>query len=103
LLEAERLYREAANADSSFAEAQAGLAEVSESSGDTAAARTEAQAALAIGPCADADLVLARLDLAAGALSQAGAEAGEALRIEPADAAAQQILRQIETRTEQQK
>jgi tetratricopeptide (TPR) repeat protein len=103
LLEAERLYREAANADSSFAEAQAGLAEVSESSGDTAAARNEALAALAIGPCADADLVLARLDLAAGALGQAGAEAGEALRIEPANAAAQQILSQIETRTGAQK
>jgi tetratricopeptide (TPR) repeat protein len=103
LLEAERLYQEAANADSSFAEPRAGLAEVSERSGDAAAARKEAQAALAIGSCADADLVLARLDLAAGALSQAGAEAGEALKLEPANQAAQQILSQIQSRTEQQK
>ena len=103
LLEAERLYREAANADSSFAEALAGLAEVSEHSGDATAARKEAQAALAIGPCANAELVLARLDLAAGALSQASAEAGEALKLEPANQVAQQLLRQIQTRTEQQK
>jgi len=103
LLEAERLYREAANADPSLAEAHAGLAEVSERSGDAAAARKEAQAALAISPSADADLVLARQDLAAGALSQAGAEAGEALKLEPANQAAQELLREIETRTEQQK
>jgi tetratricopeptide (TPR) repeat protein len=103
LLEAERLYQEAANADSSFAEPRAGLAEVSERSGDAAAARKEAQAALAIGACADADLVLARLDLAAGALSQAGAEAGEALRLEPANEDAQQVLRQVQTQTGQPK
>lgn len=103
LLEAERLYQEAANADSSFAEPRAGLAEVSERSGDAAAAREEAQAALEIGACADADLVLARLDLAAGALSQAGAEAGEALRLEPANQDAQQILSQVQAQAGQQK
>jgi tetratricopeptide (TPR) repeat protein len=103
LLEAERLYREAESADSSFAEAHAGLAEVNERSGDSAAARKEAQAALAIAPCADADLVLARLDLAAGALGQARDEAGEALKLEPANQAAQQLLRQIQTRIETQK
>ena len=84
-------------------EALAGLAEVSEHSGDATAARKEAQAALAIGSCANADLVLARLDLAAGALSQASAEAGEALKLEPANQVAQQLLRQIQTRAEQQK
>jgi tetratricopeptide (TPR) repeat protein len=50
LLEAERLYQEAAQADSKSAEAHAGLAEVRERSGNTDAARTEAQAALALDP-----------------------------------------------------
>ncbi len=50
LLEAERLYQEAAGADSRSAEAHAGLAEVRERSGDVADARKEAQAALELNP-----------------------------------------------------
>ena len=66
LLEAERLYQAAVAADGKSAEAHAGLAEVRERSGDTDAARKEAQAALELGPSANAYLVLAQLDLAAG-------------------------------------
>ncbi len=50
LLEAERLYQSAAAADSSVAEAHAGLADVRERTGDAATARKEAEAALELKP-----------------------------------------------------
>jgi tetratricopeptide (TPR) repeat protein len=50
LLEAERLYQDAAGADGTSAEAHAGLAEVRERSGDAEAARREAQTALELNP-----------------------------------------------------
>lgn len=50
LLEAERLYQDAAVADSTSAEAHAGLAEVRERSGDAESARKEAQTALQLNP-----------------------------------------------------
>jgi tetratricopeptide (TPR) repeat protein len=50
LLEAERLYQNAVEADTHSAQAHAGLAEVRERSGDAAAAREEAQQALSIDP-----------------------------------------------------
>jgi tetratricopeptide (TPR) repeat protein/nucleotide-binding universal stress UspA family protein len=50
LLEAERLYQDAAQSDTKSAEAHAGLAEVRERSGDADAARKEAQAALELDP-----------------------------------------------------
>ena len=39
--------------------------------------------------------MLSRLDLAAGHLSEAGTEAGEALKLAPANQAAQQLTQQI--------
>jgi tetratricopeptide (TPR) repeat protein len=99
LLEAERLYQDAVAADDKSAEARAGLAEVRERSGDAEDARKEAYAALELGPSANAYLVLAQLDLAAGALSAANSEAGDALKLDPANPAAQEILRQILART----
>ncbi len=99
LLEAERLYQDAATADDKSAQAHAGLAEVRERSGDADAARKEAQLALGLGPSADAYLVLAQLDLAAGSLVEANTEAGDALKLEPANREAQDLVRQIEART----
>jgi tetratricopeptide (TPR) repeat protein len=99
LLEAERLYQDAATADDKSARAHAGLAEVRERSGDADAARKEAQLALELGPSADAYLVLAQLDLAAGSLVEANTEAGDALKLEPANREAQDLVRQIEART----
>ncbi len=101
LLEAERLYQAAAAADGKSAEAHAGLAEVRERSGDTDAARKEAQASLELGPSANAYLVLAQLDLAAGNLGTANTDAGNALKLDPGNRPAQDILRQILTRTGQ--
>ncbi|MDR3754807.1 MAG: tetratricopeptide repeat protein [Terracidiphilus sp.] len=95
LLEAERLYQAAVAADGKSAEAHAGLAEVRERSGDTDAARKEAQAALELEPSASAYLVLAQLDLAAGNLGAASTDANNALKLEPSNRAAQDILRQI--------
>ena len=50
LLEAERLYQNAADADARSAQAHAGLAEIRERSGNVQAARNEAQEALSIDP-----------------------------------------------------
>jgi len=74
---------------------------VRERSGDTDAARKEAQAALELGPSANAYLALAQLDLAAGNLGAANTDANNALKLEPSNRAAQDILRQILTRTGQ--
>ena len=101
LLEAERLYQAAVAADGQSAEAHAGLAEVRERSGDADAARKEAQASLELGPSVNAYLVLAQLDLAAGSLGTANTDAGNALKLDPANRTAQDILRQILARTGQ--
>ncbi|MGC9225073.1 MAG: tetratricopeptide repeat protein [Terracidiphilus sp.] len=98
LLEAERLYHEAVRADGRSAEARAGLAEVRATSGDSAQARKEAEASLKLGPTANAYLVLAQLDLAAENLTAASAEAGDALKLDPANRTAQEVLRQIQAK-----
>jgi tetratricopeptide (TPR) repeat protein len=101
LLEAERLYQAAVAADAHSAEAHAGLAEVRERSGDTDAARKEAQASLELGPSANAYVVLAQLDLAAGNLGTANTDAGNALKLDPANRTAQDILKQVLAKTGQ--
>lgn len=103
LLEAERLYQAAVAADGSVGEAHTGLAEVRERAGDDAGARTEAKAALALGPSADAYLVLGRLDMAASQLSEANKEADAALNLDPNSRAAQELRKQIEAREGQKK
>ena len=99
LLEAERLYQAAAVADNKSADALAGLAEVRERSGDADNARKEAHAALELGQPATAYLVLAQLDFVAGAFSAAQTEADDALKMDPANPAAKEILRQILAKT----
>jgi tetratricopeptide (TPR) repeat protein len=98
LLEAERLYQDAVTADSSVAEAHAGLAEVHERSGDAAEARKEAQIALNLGPSAQAYLVLGWLDLAENHLAEADNEAGEALKLDPGSRPAAELRKTIESR-----
>ncbi|MGA2571456.1 MAG: tetratricopeptide repeat protein [Terracidiphilus sp.] len=98
LLEAERLYQDAVADDGRSAEAHAGLAEVRQRTGDTAAARKEAHAALELAPSVDAYLVLARLDLTTGDLNAARSEAGDALKLAPANRMAQELMQQIEAK-----
>jgi tetratricopeptide (TPR) repeat protein/TolB-like protein len=67
LLEAERLFQDAATADERSARAHAGLAEVRERSGDAEAARMEAKTALELEPGNDAAQdVLRQIDAKAG-------------------------------------
>ncbi|HUB29202.1 MAG TPA: tetratricopeptide repeat protein [Terracidiphilus sp.] len=102
LLEATRLYQSALAADASVAEAHAGLAEVRERSGDAASARAEAEAAIKLQPSAQAYLVLGRLDFAANHFDEASRESTEALQLDPASAAAQDLSRKIALKTGKQ-
>ncbi|MGA8740784.1 MAG: tetratricopeptide repeat protein [Terracidiphilus sp.] len=100
LLESERLYQSAEASDGSLAEAHAGLAAVRERTGDSGAARKEANAALKLSPSLDAYLVLGRLDMAANHMDDANRDVGEALKIDPGSATAKELNREIEARTE---
>jgi tetratricopeptide (TPR) repeat protein/nucleotide-binding universal stress UspA family protein len=103
LLEAERLYQSAVDADPKAPEAHVGLAEVRERTGDSDAARKEASLALQLGPSAEAYLVLGQLDLAADHLDDANRDASQALKLAPASPDAQALERQILARTGQRK
>jgi tetratricopeptide (TPR) repeat protein/TolB-like protein len=103
LLEAERVDLAALAADGKVAEAHAGLAEVREKTGDVEAARKEARTSLDLMPSADAYLVMGRLDLAAGHMDQASYEVDEAMKLAPANKAAQELRRQVETKAGQKK
>jgi tetratricopeptide (TPR) repeat protein len=98
MLEAERLYTAAVAADIRSSEAHEGLAEVRERTGDSVGARNEANAALQVKPSDSAYLVLARLDLAGNHLDDAGKNANEALRLNPGNLAAKDILRLVNER-----
>ncbi|MGA3161393.1 MAG: tetratricopeptide repeat protein [Terracidiphilus sp.] len=95
LLEAERLYQAAVTADPKFAAAHAGLAEISERTGDAKAARKEAVKSLELMPSVDAYLVLVRLDLEANHLYEAKQNVTAALQIDPQSKPAQELQRQI--------
>lgn len=99
LLEAEREYLAAVMADSTVAAGHAGLAEVRERTGDTAAARTEAQKALELQPSARAYIVLARLDMGENHMADAAKDASSAAALEPGNKTAQELSRQIALRT----
>ena len=99
LLEAERLYQSAVANDTRLAEAHAGLAAVRERTGDATSARKEANEALQIAPSLDAYLVLGRLDIATNHIDDASREVSEALKLDPASRAAQDLKRQVEVRT----
>ena len=101
ILEAEREYQAAVQADTSSALAHAGLAEVREHSENPKAARAEAQQSLSLTPNVPAYLVLARMDLQSNQLSAAASEVSAALRIEPANANARGMKQAVEARGQQ--
>ena len=86
--EAEQEFQSALRADQNNAGAHAGVAQVRERTGSADEARAEAQASLKIVPNVDAYLVLARVDMAANQLGASAADVANALKIEPANAAA---------------
>ncbi len=86
--EAEQEFQSALAADEGNAAAHAGIAQVRERTGSAEEARAEAQESLKIAPNVDAYLVLARLELAANQLAAAATDVANALKIEPANAAA---------------
>ena len=101
MVEAERQFDAALQAEPSNADAHAGLAQVRERTGDTDAARQEAQQSLQLQPNVSAHLVLARLDLSANHLNDAATEVSAALKIEPRNSAAQGIRQALESRGQQ--
>lgn len=95
LLEAEREFQAALNADSKSAIAHAGLAVVRRQSGNLKSARNQAQASIAIQPNAEAYTVLAQLDFASRHTSQASSDIQKALQLDPHNAAALALRKKI--------
>ena len=93
--EAEKEFRKAIILNPTNAEAHAGLARVFELAQDNVGARNEARAALNLKPSADVYLVLARLDLAEKKTAAAAHDVDQALAIDPANAAAVALKRDI--------
>ncbi len=79
----------------------AGLAEVREKTGDSAGALKEARTSLELLPTVQAYLVMGRLDLAAGRMEAANYDVTEALKIEPGNAAVEELGRQAAARKPQ--
>jgi TolB-like protein/Tfp pilus assembly protein PilF len=98
---AEQQFSAAISADSTSAPAHAGLAQVREQSGDPAAARVEAEAAIHRSPSFDAYMVLARIDLAANDLPNSARELSNALHIEPQNSLAQSLRQTLQARGQQ--
>ena len=88
LPEAETQFQSALSADPNSPAAHAGMAQVSEASGDAAKARDEAKTSLIMQTNVPALLVLARLDLAGKQFSAADDDVARALQLEPANAQA---------------
>jgi tetratricopeptide (TPR) repeat protein/TolB-like protein len=101
VLEAEREFQTALAADASNALAHAGLAQVREHSGETEAARKEAQQSLSLAPNVPAYLVLARLDLAVNQLQEAAADVGNALKVDANSPAARGMRQALAARGQQ--
>jgi tetratricopeptide (TPR) repeat protein len=96
--EAEQEFQAAIAADSSSADAHAGLAQVRERSGSPTEARTEAQTSLHLHPNVPAYLVLARLDLQANQPDSSASNVIKALQLNPKDSAAQGMRQALEAR-----
>jgi Flp pilus assembly protein TadD/TolB-like protein len=97
--EAEKEFREAVVLDPANAGAHAGLAAVLENDQDIAGARNEARMSLKLQPTADAYLVMARLDLAENKSASAAQNLDHALALDPANAAAAALKRDIASGT----
>jgi tetratricopeptide (TPR) repeat protein len=96
--EAEQQFQNALAANPNSAAAHAGLAQIREQSGNTAEARTEAQASLKLKPNADAYLIIARLELQANQTSASASAVSNALKIEPNNTAAQGMKQALQAR-----
>lgn len=96
LLEAERQFQLALNADPNSADAYAGLAEVHQYVGNPEIATREANKSLQLQPTVSAYLVLARIALAQRSLTTARENVEQALRLEPSNTAAKGILTAIQ-------
>ena len=94
-VEAESEFREAIRTDYRSAAAHAQLAMLLEKKGDVSAARAEAQNSVRLKPNVDGLLVLARLDLKQNQMQTAAAEVDRALALEPSNAAALALKRDI--------
>jgi Tfp pilus assembly protein PilF/TolB-like protein len=97
--EAEREFRQAVILDPANPDAHCGLARVLESSQDETGARNEARAALRLRPTAGAYVVLARADLAENNTVAAEQNVDHALALDPANADAASLKRDIATAT----
>jgi tetratricopeptide (TPR) repeat protein len=98
ILEAEREFQAALQAEDSNADAHAALALVRERGGDVKNARLEAAESLKTQPNVTAYLVLGRLDLQANQKSEAAADVSSALKLEPQNATARALRQQIESK-----
>ena len=98
ILEAEREFQAALDAQSDNAEAHAGLALVREREGDTKGAREQAAESLKAGSNVTAYLVLARLDLQANLKPAAATDVASALKLEPQNATARGLKQQLESK-----
>ena len=101
ILEAEREFLAALQADSASAAAHAGLAQVRERSNDLDDARQEAQKSLQLQPNAAAHLLLAHMDMQSNQLSAAASEVSQALKLEPTNANANVMKMAIQQRGQQ--
>ncbi len=96
--EAEQQFESAIAAEPNSSPAHAGLAIVRERSASPGDARTEAQTSIRLAPNATAYLVLARLDMSTNNLAAAASDVGNALRLEPRNAAAQAMKLALQQR-----
>ena len=96
--QAEAEFRAAIGADSSNVVAHAQLAMLLEKKGDVTGARAEAQTSVRLKPNVDGLLVLARLDLKQNQVQLAAGEVNRALALEPGNATALALKRDIATR-----
>lgn len=103
LLEAERQFQMAANADPASADAYAGLAQVHEYAGSMAVARQEAEKSLSMRPNVAAYLVLARMALSQHDFATAEQNVAQALALDTKNSAAKGIEQAIEAQKAAQK
>lgn len=102
LLEAERQFQLAVEADPSSAAAHAGLAQVHEYAGSTKVAQQEAGKSIEEKPNVAAYLVLARIALAQHSYADARNNIEQALRIDPKNSAAKGVLQAIQVQQSRQ-
>ena len=93
--QAESEFRNAISADYGNATAHAQLAVLLEKKGDVTNALAEAQTSIRLKPNVDALLVLARIDLKKSLFQSAAGDVDRALALEPANAAALALKRDI--------